>query len=418
MTLKLGWKELGYQLNDRVLEVLEKDLEFTQVMPVQKATIPDFSKNSDVAVEASTGSGKTLAFLIPVFEKLLKLKALDDTWSPDEVRALIISPTRELAFQTYNVALKFQARLPEFGIKCLFGKIPDQHEAVKNELNSKGQNILITTPGRLAEIQKDDLQDLKRVEFLVLDEADRLLDSNFQQEVKNIILKLPKQRRTGLFSATLSSQRLDDLIKVGLRNPVIIRLTKENDDWGTKHAVPTTLSNFYKIVNCRVEKLVLLANYILANKDLKIIVFFNTCDTVDFYHKLFAQFVKDRNNVFTDYFVGKINGEMKQNKRLTVYKTFTEKQSGVLFATDVIARGIDFENIDSIVQIDLPQDPNFFIHRIGRTARKGREGTALVLVDESEEVYVEYLKQQLVGNPYNPASTRRVRRETHLRPLA
>jgi ATP-dependent RNA helicase DDX55/SPB4 len=398
MTLKIGWKDLEYQLDERVIQVLEKDLGFNQVMPVQKATIPPFCKNFDVAVEATTGSGKTLAFLLPVFERLLKSKSLEEEWNSEEVRALIISPTRELAFQTYQIALKFQTRLPEFGIKCLFGKIPDQHDEHKNEMQCKGQNILITTPGRLAEILKDDLQDLRKVEFLVLDEADRLLDSNFQQEIKNIILKLPKQRRTGLFSATLSSQKLDDLIKVGLRNPVIIRLTKENDEWGSKHAVPATLSNFYKVVNTRIEKIVLLANYILAHKDLKVIVFFNTCDIVDFYHKMFSKYVEDRNNIFIDYFVGKMNGEMKQAKRLTVYDTFTKKQSGVLFATDVIARGIDFEDIDSIVQIDLPQDPNFFIHRIGRTARKGKEGTALVLVDESERVYIEYLNEKLVSN--------------------
>lgn len=146
----------------------------------------------------------------------------------------------------------------------------------------------------------------------------------------------------------------------------------------------------------RIDKIVMLANYLVLNKDLKIIVFFNTCDSVDFYFKLFQKYIQDRNQLFKGFYVGKMHGDMKQSKRLTVFTEFNEKSAGCLFATDVIARGIDFEKIDSIVQVDIPQDPNFFIHRIGRTARQGKEGTALVLVDETERPYIEFLQDKLV----------------------
>jgi superfamily II DNA/RNA helicase len=163
--------------------------------------------------------------LIPIFEKLLKDA---DKIESDDVKALIISPTRELAYQIYKVASKFSEALGKIGVKCSFGQSGEKDGAdskKESEFAKSGQNILIITPGRLADALKENTLNLKNIEFLILDEADRLLDSNFQQELKNIILQLPKQRRTGLFSATLSSQKLDELIKVGLRNPVIVRLT-------------------------------------------------------------------------------------------------------------------------------------------------------------------------------------------------
>lgn len=141
----------------------------------------------------------------------------------------------------------------------------------------------------------------------------------------------------------------------------------------------------------------LLANYLTIHKDHKTIVFFNTRDSCDFYYKVFKGFVVDRFPIFGKYLVERIHGDMKQSKRLAVLKAFEEQQEGLLFATDVIARGIDFEKIDSIIQIDIPQDPNFFIHRIGRTARKGTEGIALVLVEQGEVPYIDYIKDKMVS---------------------
>lgn len=161
--------------------------------------------------------------------------------------------------------------------------------------------------------------------------------------------------------------------------------------------MPSTLANYYKVVPKRIHKFAILANYLVAHKDHKIIVFFNTCDSVDFYHKVFRNYVNDRSQIFKDFYVGKMHGDMKQAKRLAVYKEFDEKEQGVLFASDVIARGIDFQKIDTIIQVDIPQDPNFYIHRIGRTARKGKEGLALVLVDESEKPYVDFLLEKVVS---------------------
>lgn len=184
-------------------------------------------------------------------------------------------------------------------------------------------------------------------------------------------------------------------------------IQKESDEWGNKHEVPTTLSNYYKVVPTRLHKLVLLANYITVHRDEKIIVFFNTCDSVDLYYKVFQQYVHDRNQAFGKFYVGKLHGDMKQAKRLAVYKEFDDQKDGVLFATDVIARGIDFGKVDAIVQVDIPQDPNFYIHRIGRTARKGTEGHALVIVQDSELPYINFLLDKVVTSS-DPASNCRI----------
>lgn len=159
--------------------------------------------------------------------------------------------------------------------------------------------------------------------------------------------------------------------------------------------MPSTLSNYYLKLPSRLDKLMVVANFLTTHREEKIIFFFNTCDSVDFYFKLFQRYIQDRYQLFKGLYTGKMHGDMKQSKRLSVFQEFNQKESGVLFATDVIARGIDFEKIDSIVQIDIPQDPNFYIHRIGRTARRGKEGLALVLVDQDEVKYIEYLESKV-----------------------
>ncbi len=168
MTLNLKWKDMEYKIAPPLLKALEADFGFANVMPVQNAVVPVFSKNFDVAVEASTGSGKTLAFLVPIFEKLIKDHP---NIEKEDIKALIISPTRELAYQTYQVATKIQQSIGKFGVKVIFGKIGEKEDQAGNKANameSNGQNILITTPGRIAEILKDNLKDLKSIEFLVL----------------------------------------------------------------------------------------------------------------------------------------------------------------------------------------------------------------------------------------------------------
>ena len=175
--------------------------------------------------QAATGSGKTLAFLLPVLQNILA--DLDDeatTIDPENVYALVLTPTRELAMQIFEVLKIFSEKLGSFGVKCNFGGKKGQ------ELSSgEGRHIIVATPGRINSLLLDDISNkstqYRDLKYLILDEADRLLDSNFQNEVKDIILKLPKQRRTGLFSATLTSKKIEELIKVGLRNPAVIKLS-------------------------------------------------------------------------------------------------------------------------------------------------------------------------------------------------
>lgn len=222
-TLSISWKDLDCGIKPELITSLSTKMGFTNVMPVQKSVIPIFVKNHDVAVEAATGSGKTLAFLIPVINQYLSTKATEDLEAG--IYCLIITPTRELAIQIYTIIAEISKHLNSFGVSCYFGG------KKKSELTSGDAEtrVVVATPGRLNDILKEFANPgdskFKNLEYLVLDEADRLLDSNFQSEVKQILLKLPKQRRTGLFSATLTSKKIADLIKVGLRNPAIIKLS-------------------------------------------------------------------------------------------------------------------------------------------------------------------------------------------------
>lgn len=199
---------------------------------------------------------------------------------------------------------------------------------------------------------------------------------------------MPKQRRTGLFSATLTSKKIEDLIKVGLRNPAVIKLSKKGEN---AHEIPNTLTNSYLICDGRIDKIFKMMKLIEKNNTSKIIVFFNTCASVRFYYKLLKEYMRERPEKFAKIPVLHIYGEMKQKKRLLTFNKFSTATAGLLFATDVIARGIDFPEVDYIFQIDPPQDPASFVHRIGRTARRGLEGAAVVFLDESEKDYIDFL---------------------------
>lgn len=325
----------------------------------------------------------------------------NSTISGDLVYALILTPTRELALQIFDILKIFQEKIGSFGVKCNSGGKKGEELSC-----GEGKHIIVATPGRinalLLEDQKSKSTLYRELKYLVLDEADRLLDSNFQLEVKDVILKLPKQRRTGLFSATLTSKKIEELIKVGLRNPAVIKLSvriidltiqKKGDN---QHEVPKGLENSYIKCSSRVEKIFLLMKLLFKHKDQKTIVFFNTCHEVSFYQKLIGRWIGDRSQVYGKIAVQKITGNMDQAKRVNNLTIFNQSKNGVMMATDVIARGIDFDHVDLIIQVDVPQDPSFYIHRIGRTARKGLDGHAILLLNKNELDYVDYMGEKQI----------------------
>ncbi|XP_047426566.1 ATP-dependent RNA helicase DDX55 [Mugil cephalus] len=376
------WDSLPVKLNERILETLH-ELKFTHMTPVQSACIPLFMSNKDVAAEAITGSGKTLAFVIPIIELLLKR---EEKLKKMQVGALVVTPTRELALQISEVMGQFIEKFPQFTQILLIGGTNPIEDVEK--FKEQGANIVIATPGRLEDMfrRKSDGLDLassvKSLDVLVLDEADRLLDMGFEASLNTILGFLPKQRRTGLFSAT-QTQELEKLVRAGLRNPVRITVKEKGlAAVAASQKTPSRLSNYYTI--CRTdEKFNNLVTFLRQHKHQKHLVFFSTCACVEYYGRALETLVKKVT-------VRCIHGKMK-NKRNSIFADFRALKSGILVCTDVMARGIDIPDVHWVLQYDPPSSASAFVHRCGRTARIGNHGNALVFLLPMEESYVNFL---------------------------
>jgi len=356
------------------------EMGFTNMTPIQHKTIMPLLAGRDLLGAAQTGSGKTLAFLIPAVELLHKLqfKARNGTG------VLIISPTRELALQIYGVArdlLKHHSHT--FGI--LMGGAARKTEVEKL---AKGVNLIIATPGRLL----DHLQNTKNFVFrnlkcLIIDEADRILEVGFEEEMKQIIRLIPVKRQSMLFSAT-QTRNVEDLARISLQQAPLYVGVDDTKDMATTDG----LEQGYVV--CPSEKrFMLLFTFIKKNKDKKVMVFFSTCKAVKFHAELFN---------YVDIPVKDIHGKQKQQKRTSTFFEYCNSASGVLFCTDVAARGLDIPAVDWIVQYDPPDDPKEYIHRVGRTARAGGAGNALLFLLPEEIAFLRYLKHAKVPlNEYN-----------------
>ncbi|KAM9800876.1 ATP-dependent RNA helicase DDX55 [Neosynchiropus ocellatus] len=375
------WESLPVRLDPRILETLA-ELQFTHMTPVQSACIPLFVGNKDVAAEAVTGSGKTLAFVIPIIEVLLKR---EEKLKKLQVGALVITPTRELALQISEVFRTFLVKFPQFTQILMTGGSNPIEDV--DRFKQQGGHVVIATPGRLEDMfrRKADGLDLasavKSLDVLVLDEADRLLDMGFEASLNTILGFLPKQRRTGLFSAT-QTQELEKLVRAGLRNPVRITVKEKGVAASATQRTPARLSNHYMI--CRSEdKFNNLVAFLRQHKSEKHLVFFSTCACVEFYSRALEALVKKTS-------VLSLHGKMK-HKRSKVFADFRNLKSGVLVCTDVMARGIDIPDVNWVLQYDPPSSASAFVHRCGRTARIGQQGSALVFLLPMEESYVNFL---------------------------
>ncbi|KAH7537608.1 hypothetical protein FEM48_Zijuj03G0111000 [Ziziphus jujuba var. spinosa] len=386
------FSDLKPPLSEPVLEALAQG-GFEFCTPVQAATIPLLCSFKDVAVDAATGSGKTLAFVVPIVEILRRASTAP---KPHQVMGVVISPTRELSSQIYNVAQPFVSTLSNFKSVLLVGGAEVKADVKKIE--EEGANLLIGTPGRLYDImERMEGLDFRNLEILILDEADRLLDMGFQKQISSIISRLPKLRRTGLFSAT-QTEAVEELSKAGLRNPVRVEVRAETKSYNNLASLQQSSSSktpsglHLEYLECEGDKkLSQLVDLLIKNRDKKIIIYFMTCACVDYWG-----LVLQRLACLEGFSLISLHGKMKQTAREKALASFTSLSSGILLCTDVAARGLDIPGVDCIVQYDPPQDPNVFIHRVGRTARMGRQGSAIVFLLPKEEAYVEFLRLRRV----------------------
>jgi ATP-dependent RNA helicase RhlB len=336
---------------------------FKTCTPVQEAVIPRAIRGEDVAAQAQTGTGKTAAFLISLFSRMVRNPATDCAKSP---QALIIAPTRELADQIFHEA----ERLGKFtGFRCLavYGGIDYQKQM---DHLRKGVDVLIGTPGRLIDYFKQNIYNLKKTRYLVIDEADRMFDMGFIDDLRYLIRKMPPyaKRQSMLFSATLS-YRVMELAYEYMNLPEKISITPEKI---TVEQVDQVLYHVGKH-----EKIPLLLGILKKEAPERALIFVNT--------RRAAEMVVERLNR-NNWKAQAITGEIEQKKRLRILAEFKEGGLPVLVATDVASRGIHVEGVTHVINFDLPQDAEDYVHRIGRTGRAGASGKAVSLADE-EYVY-------------------------------
>ncbi|KAK4186421.1 P-loop containing nucleoside triphosphate hydrolase protein [Podospora australis] len=336
---------------------------FEVLTDVQRAAIPLALKGRDILGAAKTGSGKTLAFLVPVLEKLVQAQ-----WTEyDGLGALIISPTRELACQIFEVLRKI-GRKHTFSAGLVIGG-----KSLKEEADRLGRmNILVCTPGRMLQhLDQTANFDVNNLQMLVLDEADRIMDMGFQSAVDALVEHLPKTRQTMLFSAT-QSKRVSDLARLSLKDPEYVSVHED-----AQTATPTNLQQHY-IVTPLPEKLDTLWGFLRTNVKSKMIVFFSSGKQVRFAYESFKRMQPGISLLH-------LHGRQKQTGRLDITRKFTLAKYACLFATDVVARGVDFPAVDWVVQVDCPEDADTYIHRVGRTARYESKGRAVLFLEPAEE---------------------------------
>ncbi|KAF8389822.1 hypothetical protein HHK36_024341 [Tetracentron sinense] len=356
-----------------------KDMGFENMTQIQARSIPPLLEGKDVLGAARTGSGKTLAFLVPAIELLYHI-----CFTPrNGTGVVVICPTRELAIQTHAVA-KDLLKHHKQTLGLVIGGSARRGEA---ERLVKGVNLLVATPGRLL----DHLQNTKgfiykNLKCLMIDEADRILEANFEEEMKQIIKLLPKERQTALFSAT-QTKKVEDLARLSFQTtPVYIDV-----DDGRSKVTNEGLQQGYCVVPSA-KRFVLLYSFLKRNLSKKVMVFFSSCNSVK-YHSELLRYIQ------VDCF--DIHGKQKQQKRTSTFFDFCKAEKGILLCTDVAARGLDIPavvyifhlHLDWIVQYDPPDEPKEYIHRVGRTARgEGGKGHALLFLIPEELQFLRYLK--------------------------
>lgn len=369
MTTTSAFSHLGL---DSLLLTALNELNYQQPTPIQQAAIPAILHGRDVVAGADTGSGKTAAFALPILHRLHH-QAASTLAKGNQVRALIIAPTRELAIQIGQAINSYAQYLqPRLKLCTVFGgvSINPQMLALRG-----GADIVVATTGRLLDLMAHNALKLNVLEILVLDEADKMLGLGFSEELAQILAALPKKRQNLLFSATFPPE-LQQLIARLLHQPVKINLAKQDENLIEQHVYP--IDNERK--NAALIHLINTGNWqqVLVFASAK-----NTC------HRLVLKLQK------VGIQAAAFHGDLSQGARNKALEDFKAKQVRVLIATDVAARGIDIQQLPYVVNFDLPRSANDYIHRIGRTGRAGQTGQAIALIAPDEEEHFRLIEKRM-----------------------
>ena len=352
-------------LNDNVLDALY-DMRFETCTPVQEQCIPEILKGNDLLGVAQTGTGKTAAYLLPILSKL------DDGGYPkDAINCVIMSPTRELAQQIDQAMQGFGYYLNDVSSVAIYGGNDGNRYDQELKSLSLGADVVIATPGRLISHISMGNADFSRVSFFVLDEADRMLDMGFSEDIKKIAQLLPPTCQTIMFSATMPD-KIEELAKTLLKNPVVVKLAVSKPAEKIKQTA---------YVCYETQKLGIIQD-IFKQGDLKRVIIFSGK----------KQKVKAINRALMRMHVnsGEMHSDLDQAERDQMLYKFKSGQIDVLVATDILARGIDIDDIAMVINFDVPHDAEDYVHRIGRTARADRDGVAITFINEED---VHFFKQ-------------------------
>ena len=346
-------------LSDQVLDALD-DMNFTECTPIQEHAIPVILEGRDMIGVAQTGTGKTAAFLLPILSKLS-----DGGYPEKAINCIIMSPTRELAQQIDQAMEGFSYYMNVSSVAVYGGNDGIRYEQEKRGL-AMGADVIIATPGRLISHLSLGNVDLSKVSFFVLDEADRMLDMGFSDDIMQIVKYLPKERQTIMFSATMP-RKIQDLARTILHDPVEVKLAV------SKPADKIVQSAYV----CYEAQKVSLVKKLFAERPPHRVIFFASSKLK----------VKDMAIALgrAGFKVGAMHSDLEQQERDEVMYKFKAQQIDVLVATDIVARGIDIEDIGLVINYDVPHDPEDYIHRIGRTARAAATGSAVTFVSEDEQ---------------------------------
>lgn len=348
-----------------------KEQGYEKPTPIQSNAIPIILEKKDILGCAQTGTGKTAAFALPILQLLCFER--DNLRFTRTIKSLILTPTRELAIQIGESFTTYGRKIPlKNGV--IFGGVPQKKQT---DILQAGIDILIATPGRLLDLMEQKLIDLKHIKIFVLDEADRMLDMGFFKDVKKIIAKLPQKKQTLLFSATMPPE-ISELADSLLVNPAKIAVTPVSS------TVEIIKQSLYFVEKSNKKPLLI---HLLKDKTIESALIFSRTKhganrVAEFLNKSGIQ-------------AEAIHGNKSQNARQNALNNFKRKQTRVLVATDIAARGIDIDELSHVINYDLPNVPETYVHRIGRTGRAGLTGTAISFCDDEEKDFLKSINKLL-----------------------